>query len=62
MRRYFKDWGMFLNSSDFVRYMDAGNTAHDGHDGEGYEPKARGDCAPEVGSHRHLLLLRITSW
>tara|TARA_B100001939_G_scaffold307639_1_gene287812 strand:+ start:484 stop:669 length:186 start_codon:yes stop_codon:yes gene_type:complete len=57
MRKYFKGWGMFLNSSDFKRFMHEGRTAYIDHEGEGYVPKCEAQTESEASSARYRFLL-----
>lgn len=59
MRTYFKDWGMLLNTNDFKRHKDQGNTAHEDHDGEGYMPKAQASIELDTHHAYGKVLLRL---
>ena len=61
MRKYFKDWGMFLNSSDFVRYIDNGKKGHERQEGEGYEPKAQATIASDSYHAHYRFLMRLAT-
>lgn len=61
MRKYFKDWGMFLNSGDFVRQEGRGNPGHEGHEGEGYEPKSQARIETDSYYAPYRILIRLAT-